>query len=68
LDSRLPHALECVLTSPSKLFDRNIPQRIRPCVAKRAVVGKDLEVVVAFPPGAVERADDLRKVDDAVAG
>src|SRR5207244_859439 len=48
-DSRLPDALERLLPPPGELVRRNVPQRVGPRVAKGAVVGEDLEVVVAVP-------------------
>jgi hypothetical protein len=51
----------------NELIDRHVPKRVRPRVPERAVVREDLEVVVAVPAGAVERAQDLGQVGDTVA-
>src|SRR5438270_6004064 len=66
-DSGVPNPIERISPTARELCGRHVPERVPPGVAKRAVVGKDLEVVVAVPPRALECAEDLRQRRYAVA-
>src|SRR3954470_7249360 len=66
--SGLPCPLEGFPRGCRKLACGNLPEGIRPRVPKAAVVREDLDVVVALPPGSVERTEKRRQVGGAVAG
>src|SRR5262249_26367342 len=66
--SRLPRAFERVLCLPRELLPWNVPQRVRPRIAEGAVVGEDLDVVVAVPAAGLERREQPRQTCGAAAG
>src|SRR5947209_5273023 len=67
-DSRVPDPVERLPPAACQLGGRDVPERVRPRVAKSAVVAEDLEVVEAVPPCAIERAEDRRQIGEPVAG
>src|SRR5262249_16768162 len=65
--SRVPGALERLFGLPCQLVGRHVPERVRPRIAERAVVGKDLDVVEPVPPGRLQRAEQCRQVGRTIS-